>query len=130
MEWSDLKSNCSLVKTRLRTWRKDPMEQVTEFIELDVGSKDECDTAGSAIISNQLSRNEYRALVDQAPIMIWRATTTAECDYFNDRWLEFRGRRLDQEYGNRWTEGVHPEDLKRCLVIYLDAFEQRRPFEM
>lgn len=82
------------------------------------------------MISNKLSRNEYQTLVEQAPIMIWRANTTSECDYFNDRWLQFRGRRLEQEYGNRWTEGVHPEDLKRCLAIYLDAFDQRRPFEM
>lgn len=27
---------------------------------------------------------EYQALVEQAPIMIWRANTTSEYDYFND----------------------------------------------
>jgi PAS domain S-box-containing protein len=81
-------------------------------------------------MSGQLSRNEYQTLVEQAPIMIWRANTTAGCDYFNDLWLEFRGRRLEQEFGNQWTEGVHPEDLKRCLDNYLDAFETRLPFEM
>ena len=82
------------------------------------------------MISQPLSRSEYQTLVEQAPIMIWRANTTAECDYFNDRWLQFRGRSLEQEYGNQWTEGVHPEDLKRCLAIYLEAFEQRKPFAM
>ncbi len=77
-----------------------------------------------------LSRNEYRTLVEQAPIMIWRANTTAECDYFNDRWLQFRGRTLVQESGNRWTEGVHREDYERCLATYLEAFGKREPFEM
>jgi PAS domain S-box-containing protein len=82
------------------------------------------------MVSKQLSRSEYQILVEKAPIMIWRANTTAECDYFNDRWLEFRGRSLEQEYGNRWTEGVHPEDLHRCMAVYLDAFGKREPFEM
>jgi PAS domain S-box-containing protein len=82
------------------------------------------------MVSDQLSRNEYQTLVEQAPIMIWRADTTAGCDYFNYRWLQFRGRSLEEEYGNRWTEGVHPEDLKRCLDTYLKAFGKRKPFEM
>jgi PAS domain S-box-containing protein len=82
------------------------------------------------MISHQLSRNEYRTLVEQAPIMIWRANSAAECDYFNNRWLRFRGRSLNQENGNQWTEGVHPEDRKRCLETYLDAFRKRLPFEM
>jgi len=82
------------------------------------------------MISSQLSRNEYQTLVEQAPILIWRASTTAECDYFNDRWLQFRGRLMEQESGNQWTEGVHPEDLQRCMQTYLDAFGLRRPFEM
>lgn len=77
-----------------------------------------------------LSLSEYQILVEQAPIKIWRANTTAECDYFNDRWLQFRGRRMDQEYGNQWAEGVHPEDLQYCLATYREAFENRKSFEM
>jgi PAS domain S-box-containing protein len=77
-----------------------------------------------------LSGAEYRALVEQAPIMIWRSNTTTECDYFNDRWLLFRGRTMEQETGNQWAEGVHPEDLGNCLTIYVGSFERREPFEM
>jgi len=77
-----------------------------------------------------LSLDEYKALVEQSPILIWRADTSAECDYFNDRWLEFTGRTFEQENGNGWAEGVHADDLQRCLKIYLDAFGQRQIFEM
>lgn len=77
-----------------------------------------------------LSATEYARLVEQAPIMIWRANPTAECDYFNERWLQFRGRSMEQETGNQWAEGVHPDDLEQCLHIYLDAFEKREMFEM
>jgi PAS domain S-box-containing protein len=77
-----------------------------------------------------LSLPEYQALVEQAPILIWRANTDALCDYFNEQWLEFRGRTLEEEYGNGWAEGVHPDDFDRCLRIFLDNFAQRNAFEM
>jgi len=77
-----------------------------------------------------LTLPEYRALVEQAPILIWRANTDSLCNYFNERWLAFRGRTLEQEYGNGWAEGVHPDDFDRCLKIYLDSFNNREIFEM
>ncbi len=77
-----------------------------------------------------LSAAEYQVLVEQAPIMIWRANTTTECDYFNDRWIDFRGRTMEQECGNGWAEGVHPDDFESCLQTYLRAFANREIFEM
>jgi PAS domain S-box-containing protein len=78
----------------------------------------------------KLSLEEYRALVEQAPILIWRADTTGECNYFNEQWLAFTGRAMAQETGNGWAEGVHPDDFQRCLDIYLDHFGRRAVFEM
>jgi len=80
--------------------------------------------------TQKLSLQEYEALVEQSPIFIWRARTDALCDYFNERWLEFRGRTMEQEYGNGWADGVHPDDFNRCLKIYLDNFKNRNVFEM
>lgn len=77
-----------------------------------------------------LTLTEYQALIEQAPILIWRANTETLCDYFNQRWLEFRGRTMEQEYGNGWAEGVHPEDFDRCLKIFLEGFKKREVFEM
>lgn len=77
-----------------------------------------------------LTRNEYRVLVEQSPLLIWRANTDAACDYFNERWLAFTGRSLQQEVGNGWAQGVHPDDFDRCLEIYLGSFGRREIFEM
>ncbi|HBE88896.1 MAG TPA: hypothetical protein DDW67_07110 [Elusimicrobia bacterium] len=81
-------------------------------------------------MSKKISPEEYRLLVEQAPILIWRAGTDAKCDYFNERWLSFTGRTMEQESGDGWAEGVHPDDFKRCVDYYLEHFKARKTFEM
>ena len=62
--------------------------------------------------------------------MIWRSGLDARCDYFNETWLAFTGRSLAQEMGDGWAEGVHNDDLERCVSHYLDHFHRREAFEM
>ena len=73
---------------------------------------------------------QYKVIVEAAPNLIWRSNLTTECDYFNKTWLAFTGRTMEQEYGFGWAEGVHPEDLDRCVSIYLDSFSKQESFEM
>ena len=77
-----------------------------------------------------LTPTEYRLLVQHSPVMIWRAGLDAKCDYFNKPWLAFTGRSLAQELGDGWAEGVHADDLERCVAYYLDHFRRREAFEM
>jgi len=73
---------------------------------------------------------QYRQILESSPNMIWRSNLSTECDYFNKTWLDFTGRTMEQEYGFGWAEGVHPDDLDRCVKIYLDNFGKQQPFEM
>jgi PAS domain S-box-containing protein len=76
------------------------------------------------------SEERFRLVANTAPVMIWMAGTDKLCNYFNQPWVEFTGRRLEAELGNGWVEGVHKEDLKRCLETYSQAFDQRQSFAM
>lgn len=77
-----------------------------------------------------LEDNQYKMIVESTPNMIWRSGKDALCDYFNPRWLEFTGRTMEQEMGNGWAEGVHPDDFEVCLKIYQDSFAKREAFVM
>ncbi|MDE2263796.1 MAG: PAS domain S-box protein [Gammaproteobacteria bacterium] len=81
-------------------------------------------------MARELKSEEYSLLVENSPVMIWRSGLDANCDYFNDTWLSFTGRTLEQELGSGWAEGVHPEDFDRCTCHYLEHFRRREPFEM
>lgn len=75
-------------------------------------------------------KNENVGIANYLPVLIWMADTEKSCYYFNDKWLLFTGRTLEQEFGNGWAEGVHPDDMERCLAIYISKFDKREDFVM
>jgi PAS domain S-box-containing protein len=76
------------------------------------------------------SELRFRLVADRAPVLIWMSDTDMLCSYFNKPWLEFTGRPLSMERGNGWTQGVHPDDLHRCMDIYTQSFARREHFRM
>jgi PAS domain S-box-containing protein len=76
------------------------------------------------------SEFQYRNLADSGSALIWTSGTDKLCNFFNKTWLAFTGRTIEQELGNGWAEGVHPDDFDSCLQTYVSAFDIRQQFEM
>lgn len=76
------------------------------------------------------ARDFYLTLFDNFPALIWRIGSDGHDNYFNQTWLNFTGKTLDQELKGGWFEGMHPDDRVRSNAIYSKAFAGRQPFEI
>jgi PAS domain S-box-containing protein len=80
--------------------------------------------------AQQSGDRRFLALADAAPMMIWMTGPEALPTYFNRAWLDFRGRTLEEEVGDGWTEGLHSEDRALRLETFLTAVQSRQPFRI
>ena len=76
------------------------------------------------------SEKRFQTMADAAPVLIWVSGEDKLPTYFNKAWLEFTGRSMEQELGNGWKEGVHPDDLAKISQTYGPAVDAREPFVM
>lgn len=73
---------------------------------------------------------QYENLANSGFALIWTSDINKKCTYFNGPWLNFTGRAIEQELGDGWTEGIHPDDFDKCFQTYDSAFDKRISFEL
>jgi PAS domain S-box-containing protein len=69
-------------------------------------------------------------MANTAPVLLWIAGPDGLCTFFNDPWLAFTGRTMEQEIGSGWAEGIHHEDFQSTMTGYLEAFVEHRSFRL
>ena len=72
----------------------------------------------------------FRNMADNSPVMIWVSGLDKNCTYFNNTWLNYTGRRIEEELGTGWATGILPEDLEQCMLMYNNAFDTQQSFVM
>jgi len=81
---------------------------------------------------------EYHALADAMPQIVWTARSDGYVDYYNRRWFEYTGSTLEETNGWGWQPVLHPDDLQRCVSCehaasrgnaHDDANEEAGPFD-
>lgn len=80
--------------------------------------------------SSRESERRFRLMADSAPMLMWVSGPDKRCTDFNQGWLTFTGRTMQQELGEGWTEGIHPDDLQTCLDAYRRSFDARETFSI
>ena len=78
----------------------------------------------------QQSEAHFRFVTESAQALIWMSGMDKLCTWFNKVWLDFTGRTMEQEVGDGWVEGVHPDDVQHCYEIYVSHFDLRKPFSL
>jgi PAS domain S-box-containing protein len=76
------------------------------------------------------SEARFREMADAAPTLIWVADGRGRATFFNEQWLAFTGRTMEQEHGEGWVHDVHPDDVVRYRVAFRDALAARESFEI
>ena len=104
----------------------DQQNQPSYFIAV-IEDIDQCKKAELAL---EESEKRFFETVNSFPFPVWTSDEEGECNYFNQAWLEFTGRSLEQELNYGWSEGIHPEDKENCFNTYQSAFAKREKFSM
>jgi len=75
-----------------------------------------------------LSREYFKFLADNIPVIIWTADTEGKLDYINRQWHEYTGCDLE-ESKSKQSELVHPDDLERSSKAWRQALKNSRKYE-
>jgi PAS domain S-box-containing protein len=75
------------------------------------------------------SGERFRELADTAPVMIWTTDHQGRVTFVNESWLTYTGTTLEQELGESWTLGVHPDDAEEVMETWQSALTRREPWE-
>jgi DNA-binding CsgD family transcriptional regulator len=71
----------------------------------------------------------HGGFVDRLPFPAWATTSEGVHCFFNKRWLDFRGRGLNEELESGWLEGMHPNDLPGWQEAFHAALMCHAPLE-
>lgn len=74
------------------------------------------------------SESRFRDMANSAPMLLWLTNAAGEPIFFNQRWLEFTGRALEQELHGGWIEKVHPDDRQTCQDTHRQAMHNHEDF--
>lgn len=63
----------------------------------------------------------FRILAEAVPQLVWMCQPDGSNSYFNQRWVEYTGLTLAENYGWGWNTPFHPDDQQPALTAWAQA---------
>ncbi|HUR60189.1 MAG TPA: PAS domain S-box protein, partial [Opitutaceae bacterium] len=70
----------------------------------------------------QASGEEFRALAEAMPQIVWIALPDGRNIYINQQWMDYTGMSIEESLGSGWQNAFHPDDGQRSF----DAWQKAR----
>jgi PAS domain S-box-containing protein len=67
------------------------------------------------------SEEEFRALAESMPQIVWVTRKDGWNIYFNQQWVDYTGLTLEESYGHGWNTPFHPDDKQKAWDAWQNA---------
>ena len=81
-----------------------------------------------ALVDQRTSEQQFRALADSMPQLVWIADAAGRHEYLNRRWCEYTGAAPDSGAG--WADHVFEEDRARAVALWEHSLATGEPYEV
>jgi two-component system phosphate regulon sensor histidine kinase PhoR len=75
-----------------------------------------------------MSREHFKFLADNIPVIVWTANADGSADYFNKQWYEYTGMGLAESTGSGGQKALHPDDADSVMNAWKAAIENKTSF--
>ncbi|MBU2493462.1 MAG: PAS domain S-box protein [Bacteroidetes bacterium] len=75
------------------------------------------------------SKDFYLNILEKFPVLIWRTNKNGEFNYFNSKWSEYTGNKLDSLIFKGWYDGIHTEDKNKFINLFESSFTKKEKFD-
>ncbi|WFU51610.1 PAS domain S-box protein [Sinorhizobium terangae] len=91
------------------------------------GVLEDVDDIRRAVEALRESEARFRAIADDAPVMIWVADPSGDTSFFNRLWLETTGQTEAEALGFGWVDVIHPDDREKVQETFFHAATGKEP---
>ncbi|WP_034817253.1 EAL domain-containing protein [Ensifer sp. BR816] len=94
------------------------------------GILEDVDDRRRALEAAKESEARFRAIADDAPVMIWVTDESGAATYHSRLWLETTGQTAEQSRGLGWADAVHPDHRQKVEAGFDAAMRVRKPVQV
>ena len=76
-----------------------------------------------------VSREYFRFLADNIPVIVWTTKPDGAANYFNKQWYEYTGLAFEDSIGSGYEQVLHPDDLETTRKAWSEAINNKTVFQ-